>query len=97
MSNLGGGLYSVDYTIAAAGTHDFKFRKSGDWDVSIGSDFGNSAGNAQVLTTAANQTVTFQLDLPNGRWITVVPEPSTLGLAVLGGLAALGVVLRRRS
>lgn len=91
MTDMGNGLYSVDYTIANPGTYDFKFRESGSWDISIGGDFGNSAGNAQATTTLPNETLTFQLDLPNGRW-RVVPEPATLALLGLGAFA----LIRRR-
>jgi hypothetical protein len=97
MTNQGGGLYSVDYTIAAAGSHDFKFRKSGDWAYSIGGDFGNSAGNANVTTTQNNQLVRFLLDLPNGRWTTIaIPEPATLFVAACGLAATVAFARRRR-
>jgi len=92
LSDLGGGLYSANYVVATAATHEFKFRKADDWSISIGDDFGNSAGNAQFTTTVANQPVQFRLDLPNGRWTVVVPEPST----VLLGLSGLIVMAVRR-
>ncbi len=88
---LSGGIYSVDYTIASAGQHWFKFRESGSWDVSIGHlAFG---GNIELNTTNPNETWRFELDLVNGRqrWF-FVPEPAT---AVLLGFGAL-VMLRRR-
>lgn len=91
MTNMGGGLYSVDFTIANPGTHDFKFREPNSWDISIGGDFGNAAGDAQVDTTAPNQVITFELDLPNGRW-RAIPEPATLGLLAVGAV----VFIRRR-
>lgn len=71
----GGGMYSASYVVPVAGTYDFKFRKDNDWLISIGGDFGNAAGNAQVTTTNDGDTVTFQLDLPNGRWRTTVTGP----------------------
>lgn len=83
MSDLGGGLYSVDFTIATAGTYDWKFRESNSWDVAIGDDFGNTAANNSITTLTDNEVLTFQLDLPNGRW-RVVPEPGTLALLGLG-------------
>lgn len=63
------GVYTNIYIIATPGTYNFKFRTPGTWnDATIGSDFGDSAGNAIITTTTANQAVLFQLDLPNGRW-----------------------------
>lgn len=93
MTNMGGGLYVVNYTIAAPGTYDFKFRKSGSWDISIGGDFGDSAGNAQVTSTMPNELMQFALDLPNGRW-RAIPEPMTI--TFLAGIAGL-VASRRRA
>ncbi len=91
MTDLGSGLYSVDYTIATPGMHSFKFRESNSWAVSTGDDFGNAAANISVTTTVPNELLTFQLDLPNGRF-QVVPEPAALTL--LGGV--IGFVLMRR-
>jgi hypothetical protein len=94
LANQGAGLYTGQYLIADAGSYNFKFREAGSWDISIGADFGNSAGDAGLTTLAANQLVEFQLDLPNGKWsATVVPEPTVLGL--VAGSAFL-VLLRRR-
>lgn len=95
MTNLGGGLYSVDYTIATPGTYAFKFRKSGSWDVSIGQDFGNSAANCSTTTTAANQTVKFELDLPNGRWRTnaVTPPDGIDGVNIPGKFGGNALVV----
>lgn len=84
---LSGGLYSA-LVAMPAGTHEFKFRKAGDWAVSIGGDFGNSAGNASVTTSGVNP-VQFDLDLSNGRWRAFeVPAPGALALLGLGALAA---------
>jgi len=97
MASMGGGLYSVDYTIANPGSYEFKFRESGSWDISIGSDFGNSSGNANVVTGNANEIIRFELDLPNGRWRTsVVPEPASAAILGLGGMVMLRRAWRRR-
>lgn len=88
---LDGGIYTADYTIANAGQHWFKFRQSGNWDVSIGHlAFG---GNIELNTAGPNETWRFELDLLGGRqrW-TMIPEPAT---AILLGLGAV-VMLRRR-
>lgn len=97
MTDMGGGLYSVDYTIASPGSYDFKFRRSGSWDISIGDDFGNAAANANVVTTVVNEIVRFELDLPNGRWrTTTVPEPASIALIAAGAALATRFVRRRR-
>ena len=83
-------MYSTTYNIATAGSYEFKFREAASWDISIGGDFGNSAGNNTIVTALDNQDVIFELDLPNGRWnATVVPEPTTMLLLGLGSLVAI--------
>lgn len=91
LNDMGNGLYSGQYVVPDPGNYEFKFRREGDWAISIGDDFGNAAMNIPVDTTVANEVVTFDLDLPNGRW-RVVPEPATLTLLALGALA----IMRRR-
>jgi len=82
MSAQGGGLYAVDYAIAVPGTYEFKFRSSNSWDHAVGSDFGNSGGNAAVTTLVSNEVVTFQLDLPNGRWRAGLPVTNLVTFTV---------------
>ena len=90
LTPVGGGVYSANYLVPTAGTYTFKFREAGSWDISIGSDFRNPGGDCSAITTAANQTLNFLLDLPNGRWsAAVVPEPASLSLLAAGALLLL--------
>jgi len=72
------GVYTNIYIVPTAGTHDFKFRTSGTWsELQIGTDFSSdNPGNAVVVTTSANEAVTFVLDLTNGRWQAGGPPPT---------------------
>lgn len=78
LDSLGGGQYSATYTVVTPGSYQFKFRKTADWGVSIGTDFGNSAGNITIGTSAANQVVRFDLDLLNGRYRVTLVGASTV-------------------
>lgn len=95
MNALGGGLYSASCFPTGTGTFEFKFREAGSWDIAIGDDFSNWNHNCTVNVPGVNSAIEFKLDLPNGRWTTmVVPEPTTLSL-LAGG--ALLLFLRRAS
>lgn len=88
MSNLGGGVYQI-VVAASVGPHDFKFRKDGDWNVSVGATFGHLASNANATVNPGDTGLLLTLDLPNGRWqATSVPAPSAIALLGLGGLVA---------
>ncbi len=91
LSDMGNGLYQGTFLLDA-GSYEYKFRITGSWDISIGDNFGNSAGNIALNVPEAGEYL-FSLDLPNGRYSAVlVPEPA--GLALLGLSAVVG--LRRR-
>jgi hypothetical protein len=79
LNSIGNGVYSNSISIPTAGTYNFKLRLQGSWDISIGTDFGNSAGNLSVTTTNSPQVVKFRLDLPNGRYLIgdLPPPPVT--------------------
>jgi hypothetical protein len=86
---LVGGVYEANYSVATPGTYTFKFRKIGDWGVSYGDlAFG---GDISVTTTFPNENLTMKLDVAGGRYL-VTPEPASLALLALGGLA----IMRRR-
>lgn len=88
MASLGSGVYQVTVP-ASVGSHEFKFRKDGDWNVNIGADFGKEFNNAVAVVNAGDTGLQLTLDLPNGRWRAVsVPAPSAMALLGLGGLVA---------
>lgn len=94
LTDMGNGLYEGAFFLAA-GDYDYKFRKDDDWEISIGGDFGNSAGNIFLNVTEAD-TYIFQLDLWNGRHsVSVIPEPGTYAV-IFGALALFGAFVYRR-
>jgi hypothetical protein len=104
LTDQGNGLHTGSVAIATAGSYEFKFRQDGNWNTSVGADFGNNAPNATLTTTADNQLWQFELDLPNGRWRVyqptvgvgaAVPEPASMVLLMLGALVGAGSVRRR--
>jgi hypothetical protein len=91
LTSLGGGVYSGQYIVPVPGTYAFKYRKEGDWDISIGDDFGNNADDVLYTTTTPNELVIFTLDLPGGRH-QAIPEPAAVGVLAIAGL----MLVRRR-
>ena len=96
MASQGGGLWSVDATIATPGTYLFK-ATAGDfaWQWGNNGRLGD-AGNWSFETTVANQPVTFYLDVSKGAIaFGTIPEPASLVLVGLAGIAVLGATRRR--
>jgi hypothetical protein len=96
LTDMGSGLYRGVFALNA-GTHDFKFRKAGDWSIAIGDNFGNSAANNSVTVANNGDLWAFELDLPDGRWRTYqVPEPSTIALFGVALVGLVGLTRRRK-
>jgi len=70
MTSNGQGLYTVAYVVTNAGTYAFNFRTSGHWDkLRAGQQiFNNNGQDGSFSTTTSPETMTFQIDLPNGRY-----------------------------
>jgi hypothetical protein len=95
MTSLGGGIYQ--YTLTTVGTWDWKAVVTGSWD-SISWD-NRSVGTANWNFTinpgeAANLYVNSLAGTAKVEIVTV-PEPSSLALCALSGLALLAVARRR--
>ena len=95
MTDMTNGLHEGTFTIPTAGEYQFKFRRQGSWDASIGLDFGNG-NNIPLRTWSPNETVTFKLDLPNGRY-QVTPTLPTPDLNSDGYVDTADYVLWRKS
>lgn len=95
MTDMGNGLHQGTFSFPTAGTYQFKFRKQGSWDASAGLDFGNG-NNIPLRTWDANETVTFKLDLPNGRY-QITPTLPTPDLNSDNYVNAQDYVLWRKS
>ncbi len=68
------GVYVVTYTVASAGTHEYKVAKSGTWtDDQFGAQGReHNAPTVKFVTSSPNQVMAFYLDLARGR-IKAVP------------------------
>lgn len=67
MSNLGGDLWGVDVTISTPGSYSFKATADGDFAYQWGTNGRlNDSANYSFVTVAADQQLTFMLDLAKG-------------------------------
>ncbi len=110
LTDQGDGLYTGAFTFDTTGDQQFKFRHldpTNAWNISIGDDFGNAAGNDSFTVNSTSELWHFELDLPNGRWRVyldgsgaaagAVPEPGSLAIVLVGLLVGAAAVRRRSS
>ena len=83
-ADVGGGIWEATWA-STGGIHDFKARRTGDWDVSIGGDFGGGGANISY-DAGVGGNLTMRIDTAGGRY-QIVPAPASLALLGLGGLA----------
>lgn len=68
-----GDIWSVQISIAAAGSYEVKWRKTNDWSINAGADgYGTNANNVAYTTTLPNQAVLYQFNQRTGRVRVVV-------------------------
>ncbi|MCC6348203.1 MAG: hypothetical protein IT347_01255 [Candidatus Eisenbacteria bacterium] len=72
-ATLVGDIWGVEIPIAAAGSYEVKFRKTGDWSINAGADgYGTNSGNLAYTTLVPNEPVLFQFNQVTGRVRAVV-------------------------
>jgi hypothetical protein len=70
---LVGDVWSVELPIAAPGSYEVKFRKTGDWSINVGADgYGTNSNNVGYTTILSNEAVLYQFNQATGRMRVVV-------------------------
>lgn len=92
LTDQGSGLFTGELVVPTPGTYEFKYRMTDNWETAVGDLAGinPSNDNISITTTVPNEVLQLGIDMPNGRYR--IPEPASLSLLALGGLA----ILRRR-
>jgi hypothetical protein len=90
-----GGNFLMDGTTCGNGCGDYTYWITLTWDFSAAPDL-VLASPGGVLAEEGGNNVNYYDALVSGSFGSVVPEPATLGLFVLG-LGALGLVRRRKA
>jgi hypothetical protein len=89
MAAQGGGIYKL-HLYLPADTYEWKIVDTGSWDSICEDERSINTANASVTTTPGLEYVNFYVDAYTGVVKTeVVPEPATIALLGLGGLALL--------
>jgi len=87
MAPQGGGIYKLSLNLPV-GTYSWKITNTGNWNaISEAAGRGLDAANSNLVVTAAQQ-YTFYVDA-YAVTIDVIPEPATIALLGLGGLALI--------
>jgi len=93
MIDAGGGLFTYETTGLSVGEHWYKAVRTTTWDA-VGADgLSINAGDFSFNVSSESEIVTFSVDASSSIIrVDVVPEPTSLALLGIGGLA----LLRRR-
>ena len=106
VSNVGSGTVDEYSTTTGAANHNFttitglsypaNLAVSGD-DLFVSNQLGGTVGEYDATTEdAINPNFVTGLDQPTGLAVASVPEPSPWSMIAVGGVALLGIMLRKR-